>query len=74
MVMQIARCLCDGNGRFVDGDGGDVGDWPITCSRGRAATRRVVGTVMSNVGLEIALRSRGLQLRAYGRGRQVCAR
>jgi phosphoglucosamine mutase len=53
----------DNDGRFVDGDGAM---WVLANylhTAGELPHEIVVGTVMSNVGLEIALRSRGLQLR-----------
>jgi phosphoglucosamine mutase len=52
----------DRAGRFVDGDGAM---WVLANylhARGKLSGDVVVGTVMSNVGLEIALRSRGLRL------------
>jgi len=52
----------DAQGQFVDGDGAM---WVLANylhERGQLQHHLVVGTVMSNVGLEIALRSRGLQL------------
>jgi len=52
----------DGIGRFVDGDGAM---WVLAnylYARGELPHGAVVGTVMSNVGLEIALRSRGMKL------------
>src|SRR5256712_1610696 len=52
----------DAQGRFVDGD---ATMWALTKyldARGELNHRIVVATVMSNIGLEIALRSRGLQL------------
>jgi phosphoglucosamine mutase len=52
----------DAQGRFVDGD---ATMWALTKyldARGELSHGIVVATVMSNIGLEIALRSRGLQL------------
>lgn len=52
----------DSAGRFVDGDGAL---WVLANhlhARGELPQDLVVGTVMSNVGLEIALRRRGLRL------------
>ena len=52
----------DRAGRFVDGDGAM---WVLANylhERGELQHQVVVGTVMSNIGLEIALRDRGLQL------------
>ncbi len=52
----------DGDGRFVDGD---ATLWVMANylkSRGELIGDTVVATVMSNVGLEIALRSRGISL------------
>jgi phosphoglucosamine mutase len=52
----------DAQGRFVDGD---ATMWALTKyldARGELSHGTVVATVMSNIGLEIALRSRGLQL------------
>jgi phosphoglucosamine mutase len=53
----------DGKGRFVDGD---AAMWVMANylhASGELHLGLVVGTVMSNVGLEIALRKRGLELR-----------
>jgi phosphoglucosamine mutase len=52
----------DGRGRLVDGD---ATLWVLAKrmqARGELAGDRVVATVMSNIGLELALRSRGLEL------------
>jgi phosphoglucosamine mutase len=52
----------DGTGRFVDGD---ATMWVLATDmdqRGELHDGIVVGTVMSNIGLEIALRNRGLTL------------
>ena len=52
----------DARGRLVDGD---ATLWVLACrmkERGRLAGDRVVATVMSNLGLEVALRSRGIEL------------
>lgn len=52
----------DETGKLVDGD---ATMWVMAnylASRGELVTDTVVGTVMSNVGLEIALRSRGINL------------
>ena len=52
----------DAQGRFVDGD---ATLWALTKyldARGELNHGTVVATVMSNIGLEVALRSRGLQL------------
>jgi phosphoglucosamine mutase len=52
----------DAQGHFVDGD---ATMWALTKyldTRGGLSQGTVVATVMSNIGLEIALRSRGLQL------------
>ena len=52
----------DETGRFVDGDGAM---WALAThldQRGELRDGLVVGTVMSNIGLEIALRDRGLRL------------
>jgi phosphoglucosamine mutase len=52
----------DGTGRFVDGD---AAMWALATymdQRGELHGGVVVGTVMSNIGLEIALRNRGLTL------------
>jgi len=51
--------FADSSGRFVDGDGAM---WVLANhlhTRGELQNGIVVGTVMSNIGLEIALRSRG---------------
>jgi phosphoglucosamine mutase len=53
----------DATGRFVDGDGAM---WALATYLDQRKELRdgiVVGTVMSNIGLEIALRDRGLRLR-----------
>ena len=52
----------DARGRVVDGDGTL---WVLANyldARGRLADRKVVATVMSNLGLELALKSRGVEL------------
>ena len=52
----------DGRGQFVDGDGAM---WVLANYLNRSENLRngiVVGTIMSNFGLEVALRNRGLQL------------
>jgi phosphoglucosamine mutase len=52
----------DGRGQFVDGD---ATLWVLAKrmqARGELAGERVVATVMSNIGLELALRSRGIEL------------
>jgi phosphoglucosamine mutase len=52
----------DANGRFVDGD---ATMWVLATylkSRGELTGETVVATVMSNIGLELALRSRGIKL------------
>ena len=52
----------DADGNFVDGD---ATMWMLANylnSRGQLDGNRVVSTVMTNLGLEIALRSRGIQL------------
>jgi phosphoglucosamine mutase len=52
----------DARGRVVDGD---ATLWVLANyldARGQLAGRRVVATVMSNLGLELALRSRGVEL------------
>jgi phosphoglucosamine mutase len=52
----------DSRGRFVDGD---ATMWVLATylkSRGELIGETVVATVMSNVGLEVALRSRGIEL------------
>jgi len=54
--------FADSAGRFVDGDGAMFVLANYLHGRGELQHGMVVGTVMSNVGLEIALRSRGLQL------------
>ncbi|MDT7689668.1 MAG: phosphoglucosamine mutase [Acidobacteriota bacterium] len=52
----------DGHGQLVDGD---ATLWVLAGrmhARGELAGERVVATVMSNIGLELALRSRGIEL------------
>lgn len=52
----------DASGKFVDGD---ATLWVLANylkARGELTSDRVVATVMSNIGLEIALRSRGIKL------------
>jgi phosphoglucosamine mutase len=52
----------DARGHFVDGD---ATLWALAqrmSARGELAGERVVATVMSNIGLELALRSRGIEL------------
>jgi phosphoglucosamine mutase len=52
----------DARGQFVDGD---ATLWVLAKrmqARGELAGERVVATVMSNIGLELALRSRGIEL------------
>jgi phosphoglucosamine mutase len=52
----------DSDGRFVDGD---ATMWVLATylkSRGELSGDTVVATVMSNIGLEVALRSRGIKL------------
>ena len=52
----------DASGKFVDGD---VTLWVLANhlkARGELTSDKVVATVMSNIGLEIALRSRGIEL------------
>ncbi|MDQ3175132.1 MAG: phosphoglucosamine mutase, partial [Acidobacteriota bacterium] len=52
----------DAKGRFVDGDATLWALGKYMHDRGQLSKGLVVATVMSNIGLEIALRSRGLQL------------
>jgi phosphoglucosamine mutase len=52
----------DGNGSFVDGDGTMWALATYLNQRGELHDGLVIGTVMSNIGLEIALRDRGLLL------------
>ena len=52
----------DASGRFVDGDATLWVMAKYLSSNGRLANETVVATVMSNIGLEIALRSRGMTL------------
>ena len=52
----------DARGRFVDGDATLWVMAQYLAERGRLDGNRVVATVMSNIGLEMALRSKGLQL------------
>jgi phosphoglucosamine mutase len=54
--------FADDAGRFVDGDGTMWVLAQYLDQRGELGDGVVVGTVMSNIGLEIALRSRGLRL------------
>jgi len=54
--------FCDARGRVVDGD---ATLWALANyleARGQLTGRRVVATVMSNLGLELALKSRGVEL------------
>ena len=52
----------DARGRFVDGDATLWVMAKYLQERGRLDGNRVIATVMSNIGLEMALRSKGLQL------------
>ena len=52
----------DETGTFVDGDGAMWALAKYLDQRGELSDGLVVGTVMSNIGLEIALRDRGLRL------------
>ena len=52
----------DANGSFVDGDGAMWALATYLDQLGKLHDRIVVGTVMSNIGLEIALRDHGLRL------------
>ncbi|MBA2525863.1 MAG: phosphoglucosamine mutase, partial [Pyrinomonadaceae bacterium] len=52
----------DAKGRFVDGDATLWALGKYMHARGQLSNGLVVATVMSNIGLEIALRSRGLRL------------
>jgi phosphoglucosamine mutase len=52
----------DAKGRFVDGDATLWALGKYMQDRGQLSNGLVVATVMSNIGLEIALRSRGLRL------------
>ncbi|MDQ3666878.1 MAG: phosphoglucosamine mutase [Acidobacteriota bacterium] len=52
----------DAKGRFVDGDATLWALGKYMHARGQLSDGLVVATVMSNIGLEIALRSRGLRL------------
>ncbi|MBA3354408.1 MAG: phosphoglucosamine mutase [Pyrinomonadaceae bacterium] len=52
----------DAQGRFVDGDATLWALGKYMHHRGQLSSGLVVATVMSNIGLEIALRSRGLRL------------
>ena len=64
----------DAAGTFVDGD---ATMWVLAnylSSRGELDGQMVVSTVMTNLGLEIALAFAGHQTGANGRGRQVCPR
>ncbi len=54
--------FADARGRLVDGDATLWVLAKLMQSRGRLAGERVVATVMSNVGLELALRTRGVEL------------
>lgn len=54
--------FADGAGRFVDGDGAMWVMANYLHASGELQHEVVVGTVMSNLGLEIALRNRGLKL------------
>jgi phosphoglucosamine mutase len=52
----------DARGRFIDGDATLWVMAQYLNERGRLAGHMVVATVMSNIGLELAMRSKGLQL------------
>jgi phosphoglucosamine mutase len=54
--------LVDENGEVMDGDEILAAVGIDLHERGRLANAGIVGTVMSNVGLEVALRERGIQL------------
>jgi phosphoglucosamine mutase len=54
--------FADARGRLVDGDATLWVLAKLMQSRGRLAGERVVATVMSNIGLELALRTRGVEL------------
>ena len=54
--------FADARGRLVDGDATLWALSKFMQARGRLAGERVVATVMSNIGLELALRSRGVEL------------
>ncbi len=65
--------MVDGLGRIIDGD---QLIYIIATARKRAGTLKgpVVGTVMSNLGLEVALRSQGIDFRRAASGRSLRAR
>ena len=67
----IARCSSIIAGRIVDGDAVLLMAAIQLQARGPLAGRAVVATVMSNIGLEIALRERGIALVRTRGGRQV---
>ena len=62
MATVIARCLSITSGRVVDGDAILLMSAIYLKDRGRLPGPAVVATVMSNIGLEIALRDRGIEM------------
>ena len=65
--------LVTANGDLVDGDAVMLAQARYMKSQGQLKAGRVIGTTMSNLGLEHALRGRGAYARASSRGRPVCA-
>lgn len=65
--------LSDENGRIIDGDRVMLIVGRHLAKRGELAKDTIVGTIMSNMGLEVALRESGLRLVRTGVGdRYVC--
>jgi phosphomannomutase len=69
--MVIARSFVDGSGNVVDGDAVMLMCAKRMKAEGRLKGNAIVATVMSNIGLEIALKNAGIDIvRCAGR-RQV---
>jgi phosphomannomutase len=70
------RCLAaDAEGNMVNGDQNHGHSRPCQEARGQAQpTTTLVVTVMSNLGLKLALKEMGYRHRADERRRSVCAR
>ncbi|MBT3181319.1 MAG: phosphoglucosamine mutase [Deltaproteobacteria bacterium] len=54
--------MCDENGRIIDGDGALAICANHLHSKGNLAKATVVGTLMSNMGLEVSLKEKGIKL------------